>query len=297
MVATVMTGQRTWNLRRDDEGHREYTIVHQVRADALDGPAIIMQAGGLPSVGSTWNFDNDADPWAFCYPTMSISPRTSNEPNTLWTVEQKFSTKPLNRCQDDSIDNPLDEPDRISGGFTKLTKEADKDRHGDPIKSSSHEQVRGSAVQRDDNRPNVKIERNIPALPLGTFSEMVDTVNDAPLWGVSARCIKLSNVSWSRQLYGTCSFYYTVGYEFDVNFDTFDKSLIDEGTMVLDKGGNKDDPQDFIVYKDRNGENSRVILNGNGAAWDGTGTDGPGTIEVQFYDESNFLLLGVPSSL
>ena len=65
MVATVMTGQRTWNLRRDDEGHREYTIVHQVRADALDGPAIIMQAGGLPSVGSTWNFDNDADPWAF----------------------------------------------------------------------------------------------------------------------------------------------------------------------------------------------------------------------------------------
>lgn len=64
-------------------------------------------------------------------------------------------------------------------------------------------------------------------------------------------------------------------------------------------------PQHFIHFKDRNGENCKVILNGAGLPADvgvttsatGTGTlTGPGSILVQKYPESNFLLLGIPTT-
>ena len=306
-MATSIVGKLDWSGSRDEEGHREYKVVHLVQSSLTDGPLTVMNTSGLPAIGSFWNYSglsSDVDPWAFCRPNMQITPRVSEEPNRFWEVEQTFSTKPLKRCQDTSIDNPLDEPDRISGGFTKYTEEAAKDRFGLPILSSSHEQIRGSGVEKDNNRPTVTIEKNLSVLPLGVFAAMLDTVNSSSLWGLPARCIKLSSVSWSRQLYGTCYFYYTVSYEFDIRYDTiagiaggFDRVLIDEGTMVLSKGGDKDNPQDFEKYKDRNGENARAILNGDGEAWDGTGTDGPGNITVYLYNESNFLLLGIPTSL
>ena len=137
----------------------------------------------------------------------------------------------------------------------------------------------------------------IPAngLPLETFTDMINTVNDATLWGLPKRTVKLSNVSWSRVLYGTCAFYFTVTYDFDIDFETFDRTIIDEGTRVLTKGGDKDNKNDFEVYKDVNGENTRVFLDGAGSAL-GDGAD-PVEIEIEYYKESNFLTLGIPSTL
>jgi hypothetical protein len=144
---------------------------------------------------------------------------------------------------------------------------------------------------------------------------MVDGVNNAPLWGLSARMIKLSNVSWVRQRQGTCDFYYSVVYDFDVNFKTFDRILQDEGNKVLNghwegdtwtldniDGGapDPDNPNHFIQFKDRNGENGTVILDGAGkpaTSIDPEAAGGPGQIEVKKYLEYDFLLLGIPTSL
>jgi hypothetical protein len=302
MTASVL-GRIDWRLNRDKEGHRDYTIKWLISSHRNDGPERAIFATGLPAIGAYWAFGNDTDLWAFCQPQCKVQPLgTKQQPGTFWTVEQTFSTRPLSRCQDQSIDNPLSEPDRISGSFTKYTREAVVDRDGDPILTSSHEQVRGSAVEMDDNRPNVRIEKSVLSLPLSTFSPMIDTLNDAALWGVDARCIKLSNTSWSRQLYGTCTFFYTVTYEFDVNVNDdgtsgFDKELLDEGTKVLAPGGDKDTPEDFDTYKGkRDKENQRVILDGEGAAWTGPPAE-PGKIAFEPYAESNFLTLGIPTSL
>jgi hypothetical protein len=296
-MAGVLMEKVEWTLSRDKEGHREYKIKWLVRSTSTaDGPLTIANTAGLPAVGSTWSFGNDLDSWAFCWPQWRIAPVLDAEVSEYWTVEQMFTTRPLQRCQDTDIENPLNEPDKISGGFTKYTVEATHDQSGDAILTSSLEQIRGSVVERDANRPTVTIGKNLLTLPLSTFAPMIDTVNDAGLWGLPARCVKLSNVSWQRNLYGTCTFYYTVNYEFDVRYDTFDRTLLDEGTRVLAPGGDATDPDDFIVYKDKNGENTRVILDGSGEAWDGTGT--PGEIgPVEFYAESNFLTLGIPTSL
>jgi len=238
--------------------------------------------------------------WAFCKPTLVVSVHQEREgdPTKLWKVENTYSTKPSKRCQDESIEDPLLEPQKVSGGFVKYTEEATEDRNGVAIKSSSHEMFRGAQVEFDANRPTVRIEQNTARLGLATFTEMIDTVNDRTLWGLAARKIKLSNITWSRNLYGQCNFYFTRNFEFDINFNTFDRKLIDEGTKVLNPdlvGADKDNPKHFIRYKDANDENTRVILDGNGNAL----TDGANPVEITIekYEESNFLLLGIPTNL
>lgn len=293
----VVQGRVNWTGSRDKEGHRSYSITWLVYSTTNEGPEQVGGASGLAAVGSSWAYGADLDVWARCYPNLKIKPVIKREPGRWWEVEQTFSTKPLTRCQDTEIENPLNEPAEISGSFVKYTKEITKDRNGDPVESSSHEMFRGSAVEFDDNRPTVSIGMNVLTLPLSTFTPMVDTVNDAALWGLPARRVKLSNVSWERLLYGTCTFYYRLNYEFDIRMDGngFDRVLIDEGTKVLKPGGDANDPRDFQVYKDANGENTRVLLDGSGRAL----SDGanPHEITLEYYDESNFLLLGIPTSL
>lgn len=296
VVGRTDVGRKNWSCSRDREGHRTYKLRLQVRTSSLsDGPATVLETPGLPLIGSIWNFGNDFDAYAYCTPEATVTPVVKNEANRWWFVDHTFSTNLGQRCQDNRIEDPLNEPEKLSGSFVKYKEEASRDRFGNAIKSSSHEMFRGPQVEFDNNRPTVVIEKNFSVLGLDTFAEMVDTVNDATLWGLAKRKIKLSNVSWTRKLFGTCNFYFTRRYEFDINFDTFDREVIDEGTKVLQDGGNKDDPRDFIRYKDQFGENNRVLLDGMGNAL--ANGAAPINITVEKYDESNFLLLGIPTVL
>jgi hypothetical protein len=317
MVASVIGGPVTTLLDRSEEGHRTYSVIHRVKStDLADGPSVVLDASGLPAVGSPWSFGNDNDSWAYCTGYAKVRKHSAvkeGDPTQHWTVEQKFSTIPTTRCQDESIENPLLEPQSISGSFVKYMKEATHDRNGDPIKTSSHELIRGAQVEFDGNRPTVQIGQNVVSLGLSTFSQMVDTVNDSTLWGLSTRMIKLSNVSWERNIYGTCTYYYTRTFEFDIDFTTFDRVVLDEGTKALGRLDpatgvwdsstefapgvplDLDNPLHFTRYKDKHGENSRVILNGSGVPI--TTIADAGSVDIEYYTESNFLSLGIPTSL
>lgn len=328
MTASVYTAwHRTWAGERDDEGHRTFKVKHLVRVTdpKMDGPATVMFASGLPAIGSYWRFGNEFDTWAFCWPTMGlkIHEEKEGERGEFWEVDQQFSTKPIpsKRCQDTQIEDPLQEPMRLSGSFVKTTEEAVFDYFGNYIKSSSHERFRGSLVEFDVGRPTVRIEQNVLTLGLSSISAYLDCVNDRPLWGMPERCIKLSAISWSRELYGVCNYYYKRIFDFDVCSSTFDRAIPDVGTKVLNGhwdqatgqwfldtvGGSPPDrnnPQHFCQYLDRNGNAGPVILNGSGlpaGAIVGTGSGdvtGPGYVWiVQKYPQVNFLGLGIPSSL
>ena len=317
-MASVL-GRIDWGVSRDEEGHREYGITWLVKSTTAEGPGAILNASGSCATGSSWTFGGDNDVWAFCRPTAQVSPVIKPEKGLYWTLEQTFSTKPAKRCQDQSIENPLNEPDRLSGSFVKYQKEIQEDRFGLPITSSSWEQIRGAIVTFDSNKPTVQIGKNLLILPLAQTSQMTDTVNSAGLWGLGPRMIKLSNMSWQRLIYGRCNYYYTVTYEFDIDFSTFDRVGKDEGLKCLigwspahkdlenppakvdpfgveDGAGieNRFRPDKFEQYKDGNGENTRVMLDGNGRpALDGRE---PADIDISSYSESNFLTLGIPTS-
>lgn len=341
MATQLFNGARKWSMTRDDAGYRTYKISLRVEGAVTDGPANVLRTPGLPLPGTPWIVDDDFDPWSWCRPDATVTPEKSDEPNRFWTVEHTFSNKPpaqdKQRCHDQQIEDPLLEPQKISGTFAKYQEEAAfartikyysgtaliRTESSARILTSSHEQVRGAQVEFDKNRPQVKIEQNVATLGLATFAAMIDTVNAAPLWGLPARCIKLTNASWERKFHGLCYLYYTRVFEFDINYNTFDRDLVDEGTKVLnghwagsDTPGTADDsagwildkidglppdpsnPAHFIRAKDRNGENMRVILNGEGIPMGGiTGTaDDAGKIHVEKYEESDFLTLNIPTT-
>lgn len=329
MSATYL-GPTTWRASKDDDGHREYTVEYLVRTNSADdGPQTVGNVAGLPATGDFYSMGNDSDVWAICHPRMKIDPHEQQADGQgftqLWKVERVFSTRPIKRCQDSPIEDPLLEPQKISGSFVKLSKQIKVDRYGNPLVNSSHEPLSGSELEFDFSNPTVRIEQNVGYLGLEIFSPMINTLNDATLWGMPSRYVKLSNVTWDRKVYGTCNYYYTRIFEFEINYLSFDRTTPDSGNMVLrgywaDTNGDKipdtwqllgnpdpENPKDFVRYRDQTGELARVFLNGFGLPADtsvspgtgsaGTGSGPPGTLSISHYTESNFLLLGIPTIL
>lgn len=304
-MAAESLGPVGWEMSRDEESHRTYRIVFKVKTDDVnDGPFTILGATGIPATGVGWGYGNDLDPYALCWPTAKVTQhpaiRNRESKGLLWYVEKIFSTKPLTRCQTATVTDPLSEPQKVSGSFVKYVKKTEIDRNGNAIKTSSHEPIK---VERDANRPSVVIEQNVAALGLPTFSAMVDTLNDATLWGLAARRIKLSNVSWERKLYGTCTYYYTRRFEFDIRYEGWDEAdIVDSGFKKFDTtipGGNRNNPAHYILANDRRGHGPpvKVPLDGNGDIL-GVGASPvmiPGS-PIEVLEESNFLTLGIPTS-
>lgn len=322
-MAGVIIGPLKWSGGRDDEGNRTYDVTWKVQAQFGDGPATIMQTPGLYRVGSPWSLDGDVDVWAYCQPGMTVKPVYDDETCDLWTVEQKFSTKPMKRClgtSDNSILDPLLEPQKVSGESIDDKEEATQDRYGNLLVNSAWELMRGPSVEFSKSRHKIKIEQNVSTLQSELWGPMQNTLNDRPLWGYPARCVKLHHVSWERKYYGFCYKYFTRVFEFDTavgihpkhgtTISEFDRDIGDEATKCLEgdwspggnytvkKIGGQDanplNPAHFKKFKDRQGANTHVILDGRGVPYIPdpptviVGT-APNQIHVpQYYDVSGF---------
>ena len=58
-----------------------------------------------------WALDADLDSWAWCRLDADVKPVTGEgEPNLFFDVEQTFSTEPGEKCSDQQINDPLQEP-------------------------------------------------------------------------------------------------------------------------------------------------------------------------------------------
>lgn len=335
MSATVKGGPLTWSMEVDDEGYRTYQVTHLVATTSTkDGPYKVLQATGLPKFGDVWSFGNDNDSVAYCTHRKSISIHQEKQGDGAqwYKVQSTFTTKPMKNCYEESIEDPLLMPPKVQCTFNSIQKEITHDRFGNMVRSSSLEQYSGPQVEFDFMRINVNIELNsaTPNLPL--LYEAMNCVNMDELWGMPPRTVKLSSVEWSEEFYGLCYPYYKMRFSFDIDSEGWDKKVADEGTKVLNgqwdrnpssdkfgqwvlkKIGGKDpdpsNPAHFIRYKDWNGENARVLLDGTGkpavsvkAISTGTGTyfvEEPGSnyiFLIQKYDEFDFTLLGIPTSL
>lgn len=332
-----IVGPRSWKGSRDSEGHREYRIVHRVESTtALDGPHnVLLDTPELPAVGSEWDFDDDQDQYAFCHFDATVTPVMEGEPNRRWDVEQVFSTRGQrchhgdNQYGPNHIDDPLIGTMKITGSFTKYSEEAttaqsviardgagNAMRTGTRILNSAHEMIRGPLVEFDAYRHVVRIEQNVTDLQLDRVESMLNTVNDAEMWGLPTRCIKLSGFSWERKYRADCVKYWTRTFELEtfVRLDAdgvtqisgFDRQIMDEGAKMLkgnwvgnaytvDAGADPDNPSHFVLATGRDGNPARTTLNGEGIP--STGDTSTGRIDIQYYRASNFALLNIPTSL
>jgi hypothetical protein len=204
----------------------------------------------------------------------------------------------------------------ISGSFNRWTRETKVDKDDVPIESSSHEPITG--IEKDDTRPTVSFEWNTAVLDLSGMTNLINKVNDAPMWGVGARCIKLNEISWSRKVYGQSGFYFTKKFDFEVRFDTFDfAKILQTGFKCLrgawvkpvppstlwtwedDASADPTKRADFIRVKDalEEPEPMRVPLDEDGRRLTDAGDPHFVTPPVKIYEEVNFLSYGIPSQL
>jgi hypothetical protein len=283
---------------RDEDGHRIYNITWKLETeDQLDGPAVLYQNWPLPIVGSPYSLDNDYDPWAFCTPELTIAPApdiTEGDPIQAIHVTQTWTTKPMNRCNDQEIENPLLEPYQISGDFVHEQKEASVDRFGEALLHPNFQPITGPLVETKHSYPSISFTFNIPVLPLSTYVLLINNVNDSPLWGLPARCIRFIDAKWERVLYGVCYYYYRATYTFEFNIEGFDPKIPASGSTYLRDGGDPNNPADFIPAQ-ANGENVEVLLTQEGRLAE--------RVEDQFIQtrqiakQGNLLLLGIPFTL
>lgn len=337
-MAFSLTGYKTWEARRDEEGHRIYTLVSRVTTeDPDDGPERALATPGLPLPGAPWILGNDVDLWAWCRWDAEVRQVVKDEKNKFFDVVQTFSSKPISSDRQripsptpgggggsggsggggggggphQQPDDPLLEPMKISGGFTKFTEEATLDKDGLEITNSAYEPFRGPQVEFDSSRPFVRIEQNVAFLGIEMMADFINCVNDSVLWGFPARCVKLSSASWEQKFHGQYQIYYTRVFEFEINckwdqdlgeyVSGWDRRLQDEGTKVLQGRWDKEtgnwvltpvgyngsqtnpilpdpnNPQDFMQAIDRSGNFCRILLNGAGLPANvnvqGTGTE------------------------
>lgn len=321
---TSIKGPRNWTLKRDEKGHRTYNITYFVKCAITDGPGNALLTPGLPQVGDTWNIADEYDPWAWCRPEVSVTPSLRNEPNKSFEIEFTFSTKPIDFCSDDAIENPVARPPKISGSFTKNKIEATLDRFGNPIVNSAHEQIKGPPIEFDESIPSVKIIQYVADLQFVLLCQAANCVNALPLWGLQPRMIKMLPPTWERRFYSNCQIYYERTLEFEANFATFDRDVLDTGTKVLHGHWNKltgawvldnvggvaadfTNPTHFDRFTDKHGNPCQVVLDGLGKPSDvpiqrNTGTDSAsftvsaGKNHVEYYKEFDFTLLGIPTT-
>lgn len=307
-MSATLRGRTHWSREADKEGHRDYFATYLVNTSlATDGPYVVSQCAGLPGVGTGWS----GDTWAKCLPldTVRYVRRPDWGPGFHWLVQLQWSSRPIDRCMSAYPGDPISEPAKVGGSFSKFTREAVRDRNGDLIVSLSHELYRGSKVERDDNRPTIWVEVNVPYLPLVLYAPYVDAVNDQPLWGLPKYTIKLSNINWTRRLRGDwtgCTYFYKCRYEFEVNYKTWDRTIAEEGTRVLPANlvgqqvGGKDailDPRNFVETRANDEElrGTPVFLSEDGDA--AKDVDDIALKTIEFYDRQNLLALGIPAWL
>lgn len=287
-MATEFVGIRKMGGGRDAEGHRTWNVVCRVRATAgtwIIGPAEVLATPGLPIPGQSWaSYTGDtAEPLAWFLPESPVEmlPGESEGARCLYAdVTFTASTKPppsdKQRCQDTQIENPLLEPEKITVNYSNTTEEASFDNNHDPILTSSKERVRGPQVEFDVGRWAVQVTRNVWPLNLSVRAPLANTVNDAAMWGVPARCIRFVPGPMVRNLYGQCLYYWTItdNYEIWVTLDEdgnpesgWDRSVMDEGTKTF-RGSWQDVTGTGctidVVTVDGNGGVTGVALGGSG---------------------------------
>src|SRR5262249_3176673 len=115
-----------------------------------------------------------------------------------------------------------------------------------------------------------------------------DKVNKGAWNGYNPGTVKVLPILSDMEYNPVCGFYYVVTYEFEINFDGWAKSILDQGLRVLDSGTNKQKPA-----VDENGQavTSPVLLDGGGGQLDPRST--PVYLEYVVYAEVDFAPLNL----
>lgn len=294
MTASIIGGAPyDWSENTDEEGHRDYSVLWLVQTDGPSyGPEDAMFCPGLPAPGASLNIGNCVDAYAYYQRKGSAKLKSRDKHRSIFIVQTDFSTRPVRRCETSRWESPLLEPHEVRGDADAFTREATVDKDGDPILNAAGQRFRGPAVQIEDGWPTIEVKQNVSWVNLTILGQYRYAVNASSFWGCNARTIKCKRIAWERVLYGTCSYYFRVTTTFQLNAETWDLHLLEEGDMVKIPGTS---PSRFRRAKDEYEENVHVLLDANGDALAAGAS--PVFTDKRVLKELDFSTVGWPASL
>ena len=293
----------------NNEGIYSYSSDYYVYSDTLtESPANVFNAPGIPIFGTQFNWFGDIDAWAFMDGATTSEPTgavfefggTTYPDAAQFTVNVTHSNRPATRCRDNQFQDPLLEPPAFSGTFIKRKRLETADFLNQPYRATTGEWFPEGLREQTHNNPTVTVEFNQLNLNLNLPTQYVAKrgTNIATWWGLDPKKIMLTNFGWRSLLFGTCSYYFRLRYDFEIEWDTtWDLPIPNMGFHELKSGGDPMNPGDYVRILDERGHPISVpaLLDANSVQIGPTAA--PHIITFQPHTPFDFNILGIPPAL
>lgn len=207
--------------------HRTYTVVFRVIvSSALDGPATVVMASGIPNLYSPYiGYENTSDAQALC---VGVKPEQDGDEWQRWRVTCQFTTN-WAQNQPNQNPNPEDEPPVfwIETEFTtkKITKEWD----GTDIKNSAGQLIED--IERYDVQETWVWEKNFTSINRGTWKAYQNSVNSDSVGEIEPKQ-GLLHIIVPKPDYRDGQPFWRVQFRVKVNKDKWSVKPRDQGTKV-----------------------------------------------------------------
>lgn len=223
-------------MTEDTQGHRLYESEYLVTATLDIDPVTIRQDSRVPQRGDKYKWLMDPnltaveDEWAYCSQVkLSMDPVRikdfEGEPALLWTISTTHTTK-LDLNYPIFREDPLDDPPIIDGGFAPFRKFVYRDKDGNQIQNTARFPLL-DPVEIDDAYDTLKISFKTAKIDLGLRQEYRGAVNSTPIWGLTARQVKLTAWRWKSVRIREDDYYVQHDLEFIISLEQMpDASIV-----------------------------------------------------------------------
>lgn len=291
-MAVVAIDRISWTGGRNRLWQRVYELGYRVECDSrFDGPAVIRAAavGVLPQIGDFYNIGgSEVDGGSFVEDEQFELEYSDAQKNiAVWKYTVKFG--PYDASQ--FPENPIDWPIKVRFGGTRFERLCPRDDNGDPI-LMSNKLPPADPVTRDDSRSTIIVTRNelVSTFDFELAKSYRDTTNDAAWNGFAARTVKCGIIETGEPQYNSVAqvWYYAVQYPFEINEDTWDVVILDQGLMKLDGSS---PPKPIPITRKGQPVTDPVLLDGSGHELATTGT--PVFVTKRVYPMRDFSVFNI----
>lgn len=293
---------------------RTYKSIYQVIADYDTAPETIVTDSRIPQYGESYSYFTESDEWAFVSavdhdydPTLIKVPGLASGNMFKHVVTVTHSTSSGEEYPD-RRESPLDDPPVISGSFAPYRIEKRFDKDNNPLQNTAKTPII-PGVEIDEAHLSLNISYNTPTIDLQFYAQSAGAVNEAAIWGLSARQVKLLGWDWRIERQGELV-YVANDWQFLISLEQFPSTnvhsgpstgvqgwysaFINEGPKYIDGGvGGGNDPRPFtididgIVY-------GKLASDGDKLA---SQESDPGYLIFEVEPEVDFSLFGLPDPL
>lgn len=258
--------------------------------DPTDGP-IAVKAGAevtspdpLPPLWTTYSYHGESDTSIFLK-RREVQPRHGAQGRTMWRVIGHYEPLEPQEQPDDSNPDPFLRPVKYRLEHVTYTEVVDVDKDDKPIVNSAGQEF-DEPLEQEKSRMVLVADQIVPDLQtiINHNLTWAGKVNSTPYRGGGPRMWFVHTIGSSDLLSESGVDYYVATWRLELNFDTWDRKVLNRGFKHYDNAADKK----LVIAKDKDGlpVNEPILLATDGTRL-GDGIDG-NFLSFRVKDEVSF---------